>query len=436
VNSIHTTALALLLALVPKAGAGGLSQGEIKAVETAPTKQQPTSANPNQSEPAPAQAARVLADAPLEPDRAALLDLAFSAASKVPTMPHARTRTKLQESVVAQSFELGQWERGLNQCASIDDWRRGVLLTAYAEACLDHNKPQEAERVMAEVRGLAKSLVGTQGQDWQVARILGRLGELQVRQGLPVEVDAELLKMEKAEAIGMRRAYAAQASAAELDGILKPLEAAYNDADFEDMLALFAVCQELYARFYAQPEIRARVDSLLHDSWSRMPYELRVEQLLGFADAASSHKDSETALQHLNEADEILAGTAFNMQTSFPLIGRLAADLHRAGEAERGQKWITQALAKYDAENPLLSQVFRAGCLRPLAEAQVRMGQGEAANLLYWRVVEVGAENVNARPRVEDLVATCLSMVETGFAPEEKLANRLRTIAAGLEDPW
>jgi hypothetical protein len=377
-----------------------------------------------------------LPDAPLDAKRRALIDLAFGAATRVPTLPHARTRTKLQDAVVEQCFALGQWQAGLDYCASIDDWRRGVLLLTYAEACLEHDQPAQANAIMEQVRGLAKSLADSGAQSWQVAKIQGRLGALQVRQGLTVDVDAGLLQAEKAEAVGMRRAYAAQVSQAEFEGLIVPLEAAHKDADFEDMLAIFAVCQELYQRFYGQPELRARVDKLLHDSWVRMPFNLRVEQLLGFAEIALDQGDGETALRHLDEADEILAETLLDMRIAFPLIGRLAADLHRVGQGERGQQWITKALAKYDAENPLLSQVFRAECLRPLAEAQVHMGRMEEAQLLYWRTVEVGAENINARPRVEDLVATCLSIVRTGFEAEDKLVSRLSEIAAGLEDPW
>jgi hypothetical protein len=45
-------------------------------------------------------------------------------------------------------------------------------------------------------------------------------------------------------------------------------------------------------------------------------------------------------------------------------------------------------------------------------------------------------KNPNSRPRAEDLVATCLSMVLCGFEPPAELAERMQVVARGLGDPW
>ena len=77
-----------------------------------------------------------------------------------------------------------------------------------------------------------------------------------------------------------------------------------------------------------------------------------------------------------------------------------------------------------------------AGALRSVAEAYFAMGELDLARALYARVVEVGADNPNARPRATDLVATCVSMAVHGFEPDEELEKRLAALQAGLREPW
>jgi hypothetical protein len=55
---------------------------------------------------------------------------------------------------------------------------------------------------------------------------------------------------------------------------------------------------------------------------------------------------------------------------------------------------------------------------------------------LYRRAAEEGIQNPNARPRTEDLVATCLSMARQDVQPDAELVRRLRATREGLADPW
>ena len=74
--------------------------------------------------------------------------------------------------------------------------------------------------------------------------------------------------------------------------------------------------------------------------------------------------------------------------------------------------------------------------LRQVAEASVAAGEREQALKLYRRAAEEGVQNANARPRTEDLVATCLSMARQGVQPDAELVRRLRATREGLGDPW
>lgn len=50
--------------------------------------------------------------------------------------------------------------------------------------------------------------------------------------------------------------------------------------------------------------------------------------------------------------------------------------------------------------------------------------------------LEAGTQNRNARPRCDDLVATCLLLVELGLEPSEAFLARAQEIRAGLVEPW
>ena len=64
------------------------------------------------------------------------------------------------------------------------------------------------------------------------------------------------------------------------------------------------------------------------------------------------------------------------------------------------------------------------------------MGETPEALRLYSMAVEEGAVNINARPRAEDLVATCCSMALRSIEPDAKLKARIQEIRGGLGDPW
>jgi hypothetical protein len=80
--------------------------------------------------------------------------------------------------------------------------------------------------------------------------------------------------------------------------------------------------------------------------------------------------------------------------------------------------------------------MFRAGALRPLAEAYHALGDRDAALSVYKLAVEEGALNPNARPRAMDLSATCLSLAQSACEPDAELRERLAEMRAGLGSPW
>jgi hypothetical protein len=64
------------------------------------------------------------------------------------------------------------------------------------------------------------------------------------------------------------------------------------------------------------------------------------------------------------------------------------------------------------------------------------MGDRAKALTIYKRGVDESLVNPNARPRVEDLVATCLSLAQNGVEPDAELNAQLEKVSKGLGAPW
>ena len=80
--------------------------------------------------------------------------------------------------------------------------------------------------------------------------------------------------------------------------------------------------------------------------------------------------------------------------------------------------------------------IYRAQCLRSIAEAWHALGDQPRALAAYARAAEAGVENPNSRPRADDLAATCCSLATNNCEPDTALWKRLEAIRDGLGDPW
>ena len=132
----------------------------------------------------------------------------------------------------------------------------------------------------------------------------------------------------------------------------------------------------------------------------------------------------------------MLMGADFLVEDRLPLVTELVTAQHRGGDVEGARTELGRALALYDSESAHIVNIYRARCLRSLAEGFHLVGDDAQALTLYARAVEAGQLNPNSRPRADDLVATCCSMAHTGAEPDEALMQRLRDIRAKLGNPW
>jgi hypothetical protein len=138
----------------------------------------------------------------------------------------------------------------------------------------------------------------------------------------------------------------------------------------------------------------------------------------------------------LDETQLSVAGGRWLPELRVPLLARLAAIRHRAGDQERARREADQALALFEEQRDEIVDIWRAGALRPLAEALHAMGDTGAALATCGKALEEGVKNPNSRPRAEDLTALCISMAVHGIEPDALLFSRMRQICGQLSDPW
>lgn len=217
---------------------------------------------------------------------------------------------------------------------------------------------------------------------------------------------------------------------------LEAVDAAVADGNFDLIRSALGACARLFDSSYEDPDRRSRAESKIKTSWDKLPITVRVDLLVELAESALEHADRGKALELIGEVDAMMETAAWKPELRIPLLARLAGIRHRAGDEEGARKEADAALSIFEAERDKIFDYKRAETLRPVAEAYRTMGDTAAARKIYAKAVEEGALNVNARPRADDLTATCCSMALHAVEPDAELRARMQQIRSGLREPW
>jgi hypothetical protein len=382
-------------------------------------------------------AASSISDKPLSAFQCELLDIAFHAATKLPVMPHLKTRSRMQEEVAATCLELDQPQRALRYVESIADWRRGKVYADYAFYCAQHGDLDQAELYLDRANKVALSWAKeADAQEWHVERIkvaMARtLGEIGQHRGASVmEAGAADFETKRAEAL---KAKFANPEAFEQE--LKRVDQLAAAGNFDEIKSALEICGQLHKSFYADADRRTRLEMKIKDSWSRLPVQVRIDLLTGLTNTALDQGDRGKARDLVSEARAIVDGVSWLPEDRIPLIAKLAVLLYRAGDEAGARSAADLARQMFNTERSNIQSANRAGALRSLAEAYGSMGDAVTALKIFDLAVEEGSENSNARPRAEDLTATCRSMALHGIEPDAGLKQRVVQIYEHLGEPW
>lgn len=374
-----------------------------------------------------------LTDKPIEDFRVELLEIAFDTATKIPVKPHIKDRSLAQEKVILACIELDQAARAGEYTGKIDNWRRGLCYAYLAFYSAEKGFREPALEHLAR----AEKIAGMDfSQEWRRDRI--RVTNIQTREllGLAPEGEAsetEIVESEKGKEVVTP---AVVYDAALFDERTQKLDDLLAKGDFDLTKNALTAYAQLFNFYYDDGERRNLAEEKIKTSWDKLPGVIRVDLLMQMAGYALDHSDPEKALALLNEAQEFLEGGSWPLENRIPYVSKLAELRFRAGDKERAQSDADMLLALYEEQGDTIVNIWRAGALRPLAEACQSMGDTEKALRVYKTAVEEGVDNPNSRPRAEDLSATCCSMALSGVEPDAELWERIRGIHKGLKEPW
>ncbi|MCI0629443.1 MAG: hypothetical protein L0Y44_02180 [Phycisphaerales bacterium] len=371
------------------------------------------------------------ADAPMARFQSELLDVAFDAATAIPTEPHFKERCRAQEAVVVACLELEQPLRAQGYAEKVANWRRG---TAYADLALywaRHRRPELAQPLLDLAAQDAE-----REEDWPRDRIRVKIASVHAFLGQNEKAAAFEANATESEAGRVDRIKAMLVDQSNADQQMSTLDAGLASSNFDLARNSLDGFAEIFNRLYGDQPRRDLAEQKIRSGWSKLPTMIRLELMMKLARSALDHQDKDKALQLVNEAQLMLEGGRMLPEYRVPLSARLAGLRFLAGDIDKARQDAGAVMVTFDADRKRILSIDRADAIRPLAEAYQTMGDTAAALSTYKQVIEAGMENANSRPRAEDLSATCLSMAVNNIEPDTELWTRIRTIHEGLGDPW
>jgi len=372
-----------------------------------------------------------LTDKPIAVYQNELLDLSFATASAIPIKPHIKDRSLAQEGGVAASLELDLPRRALGLIEKIDNWRRGAGYADLAFYCAMHGYTDEVQQYLDLAGQISES-----AEDWRRDQIRVKIANTYTWLGQTRQADQLEMGLADAESVKVAGVKAMIAGEDSFEEQMNGLDALIATGNFDILENALKACANLFNRFYGDAGWRLLAEEKIKSSWGNLPIFKRVELLTEMAGFALDHADQAKALDLANEAYLFMDGAQWRPEHHIPMVSELVKLRFRAGDRQKAGTDADALLVLFDSQRDKIVNIYRAGALRPLAEAYRLMGDTAAALAVYKRAVEEGVENPNSRPRAEDLSATCLSMALHGTEPDAELWNRIRQINEGLGDPW
>ena len=364
-----------------------------------------------------------------------MLERAFGVARRFPDKPFIKDRAKHEGMVVDACLGLGEVAAASAFAErSCFTWRRAesfALIAGHQAAAGDRaSAARGVDRALSELDRLEEA------PDWARERVRAACARVMLRLGDPARA-ATLLA---ADAPALEAGYAAfraeVATPAELDACADSFDRGIATQNFDLARAGLDGYLAILARSGDDAPRRARAVRALEAGIPGLPRDLQVAYMLRTSDALAAAGRHEEALAEAGRARDRFAQTEFLPEDVAAIGAPVAAAFARLGQAPAALAQLDALEAGFVAATDRIPDFERARSLRALAEASVAAGDRARARRLYAQALDVGALNPNARPRAEDLCATCVSMAVSGMPAGDAAVARIGAIESGLVDPW
>lgn len=360
-----------------------------------------------------------------------LIDLAFQTATKIPVDPHIKDRSKSQELVIQTCLELNQPEQAMESIDSIKNWRRG---SCYADLALYYAQNGESEKIN-QYLNLAEK-ISEETEDWRRDHIRVKIAQVHALLGDEEKANEYESGVVESEVGKVDAVEASRIDDEAFQEVIQSLEALVNQQSFDVLKNTLNAYAKLYERFYSNEEKRSLIEDKIKSSWTKIPVNIRIDVLIQLAEVSIHLSDNQKALQFADEAQSFLDQYQWKLEHKIPLTARVIELRFKAGDQKTAESLAKESLNLFIKNKQQIVNIWRAGALRPLAQAFKTIGDEYASLSVYKLAIDEGSINPNSRPRAEDLTATCCSMALNSVEPDEELWARINQIFKELDQPW
>ena len=360
-----------------------------------------------------------------------LLDLAFQISTSIPTQPFPSDRAKMQALVAQACIKNGSLIQATQYASKVEGWRQGELFALIGQQYATANETQRARDFAARAMEVAKNET-----DWQRERIVIETAKIYLQLGDSAKASTLLEGATQAELGKLETARTTIVLESQLDNQADMFDKAIATMNFD--LARGAIEGYLvWLDRVSEDEIRTtRALKAIDDALLGLPLDLQVKYGVDLADHLHKNLKRDLAILKLDKATEIFSATTFLPEDVAPLGAMLARARIRMGDEQSARLILQRLYSEYSTRREGIVNLRRATSLRAMAEGFCELGDRDDAITCYNLALEEGTINPNARPRAEDLGATCISMAEYGIALTPELKNRIDTIRSSLTYPW
>lgn len=367
---------------------------------------------------------------------AAILELAADAARKMPDQPHIKTRSRLQAEIVDAAVKAGEYDLAERVVPQITNWRKGLAQAAIAAALAESGDAEAARAALSAAESIEVTLVDEFVQGWRRDRVRARIAAAYAHLG-DVEKAAYIqARLTSSEAGRLATLAARMADPDKIDENTAAFVAICETGDLEQIKSALLGIAEFYGRVAGDEERLAKLEQTIRDNWTRIPGEPRMEILDVIVAKDLEAGRVEHARAIIDEIETMVRGNRWNAEQAIAFMANVGRHRHAAGQPEKALAILREAASMYDEKRTSIVSIWRGRSLRPLAEAFMAAGSQASAVELYERALVEAVENPNSRPRLEDLVLTCNSIVASGVVAPESLRKALMRTKAALGSPW
>lgn len=375
----------------------------------------------------------------LAPTPTSLLRHAADAAAKMPLDPHEKTRGRLQHRLVESALACGDVALARDVTGEIENWRRAFGLAAIAAHLAGEGDEAAARTALEKAERAEAGLTEEFVQGWRRDRVRARIARTYALLGDPRTAASIQARLEPSEAGRLAslstRFIEKKDAAAQVDTLKSIAEIGDLEQVRHSLLALAAI----YGRFPGETELRGEIVTSIRELWNKMPLEPRIdvlEQLVRHDTESGSEASREAAKGYVEEIQAMVTDHRWTQDKDVALRAKVAELRVLTKEEERARASLEEALRLYAETRESIVNIDRSDALRPIAEVYAALGDASTANDIWLRALEESLENPNARPRLEDLVETVISIAESGTRPKATLLAMLVRVEGLLDEPW